>query len=278
MTVATPPRLPGSPRVDPEALFAEARRHRRQRRMRLAALAITLAAAAAGVYWAMAGGAARSSGTVGAPAIAAEPSQVVILLVDVSGSMAANDLKPTRLQAAVEGMRTFLARLPSRVEVGLVSFSVTPQVVVPPTLNRARLRSGLETLSPVSGTALGDAIEAAVKLTQTTLSKLDIGREPNGFEPATILLESDGGQNRGTIMPLAAAAAAKAAGIRVDGITIGTPNGSVPFGVGEHQTKVPVPPDPDTVKAIATITVGKAYTATTSGRLNAIYRSLASTL
>lgn len=279
MTVSSPPRAPTAPRLDPEALFAEARHHRRQRRIRLAAVSIAVAAAGAGLYWGLAGAPARGNAAAsGATAAAGRPDKVVILLVDVSGSMAANDLKPTRLQAAVDAMRTFLARLPSQVKVGLVAFSVTPQVVVLPTLDRARLRAGLATLTPVSGTALGDALEAAVKLTRTTLSRLGVGRGPTGFEPATIVLESDGGQNRGSIMPLAAANAARAAGIRVDGITVGTKTGSVPFGAGAYQTKVPVPPDPHAVAAIASMTAGKAYAAASAGRLTTIYRFLASSL
>ena len=102
-----------------------------------------------------------------------EPDQnaTIVLLVDVSGSMRANDVEPTRLDAAVAAMRTFLDRLPSQFKVGLVAFSSEPEPLIAPDLGpRRRSSRSIELLEPEAGTAVGDGIEVAVKMLQASLA------------------------------------------------------------------------------------------------------------
>ena len=276
MTVAAPPR-PRRRVDDPEALFEEARRHRRFRRARLVVVLVVLLAAGAGAYGALSDGtthAVAGGGKAGTPV----KDVAVVFLVDVSGSMRATDVRPTRLDAAVSAMQTFLADLPTSVEVGVVSFSTSAKVVVVPTRDRQAVLTGLTTLGPQAGTALGDGLAAAIKLTVTTLQREGIRRAPGHDLPAVIVLESDGAQNRGTVSPAQAAERAKADGLRVDGVALGTPGGSVQFGFGQSAISVPVPPDPQTVAQISQVTGGESFTAPTAARLVAIYRKLGSTI
>src|SRR5438128_1119677 len=126
MTVAAPPR---PPRLDePEALFEEARQHRRQRRLRALVIALVVLAGGGGAYAVLDGGTTHSaSGQSGNRAAAPGGETTVVLLVDISGSMRASDIGPTRLEATVAAMKSLVERLPSRVEVGLVTFSSTAQ-------------------------------------------------------------------------------------------------------------------------------------------------------
>ena len=203
----------------------------------------------------------------------------VIFLVDVSGSMRANDVEPTRLDAAVSAMRTFLDKLPRKFKVGLVAFSSEPEVLAPPTRDRQLIRDTLGYLTPEAGTALGDGLQMAVRLAVSSLAHDGVQRRPGQpYLPAVIVLESDGAQNRGILQPLQAAQIAKAAGVRVYGVALGTPNGVVSFGFGLYINSIPVPPDPATVRQIATTTGGKAYTARTANTLVDIYKSLGSSI
>ena len=92
-----------------------------------------------------------------------EPDQnaTIVLLVDVSGSMRADDVMPSRLGAAVDAMTTFLNQLPPQFKVGLVAFSSTPQPMVAPTLDRNAIRQSIELLQPEAGTAVGDGVAVA---------------------------------------------------------------------------------------------------------------------
>jgi Ca-activated chloride channel family protein len=175
----------------------------------------------------------------------------VIFLADVSGSMRADDVKPSRLTPTQAAMQTFLGRLPKQVAVGLVSFSTSAEVVLSPTTDRGAARSAIEGLYPEAGTALGAGVDTAVKLAVNSLRTHGIRARPGHPLPAVVLLESDGAQNRGPLTPAQAASRAKAAGIRVDGVSLGTPDGAVAIGYGPSANSVPVPPDPATVAAIA---------------------------
>lgn len=117
-----------------------------------------------------------------------------------------------------------------------------------------------------------------IKLAQTTLGKRGIRHRPGHYLPALVLLESDGAQNRGTITPPQAARQARAAGIRVDGVGLGTPTGTENFGAGTCHEKIPVPPDPHVVQLISNLAGGQAFTATTAQELRSIYRQLGTTI
>ena len=210
----------------------------------------------------------------------AKPDQnaTIMLLVDVSGSMRANDVEPTRLDAAISAMRTFLDRLPKQFKVGLVAFSSEPEPLITPTSDRDSLRQSIALLEPEAGTAVGDGINAAVKMLQTSLKHAGYVRKPGQEVPGAIVLHSDGAQNRGILQPLQAAHIAKADGIRIYPVSLGTPNGKVTFGFGAFMNSVPVPPDPITMGQIATVTGGKAYTAETASSVVQIYKTLGSSI
>src|SRR5579862_5986173 len=111
--------------ADPEALFQEARQRQRRRQLRLTALAAFAVVVGLGVYAVLAV-TAHSSGTGSRAAgaiVAAPKTRLVVVLVDVSGSMRATDVAPNRLDAARQAIRLFLDRLSPRIEVALVAFS-----------------------------------------------------------------------------------------------------------------------------------------------------------
>jgi len=225
--------------------------------------------------------------------LVASDKATVILVVDVSGSMHATDVKPTRLGAAQAAVRTFLERVPKRVRVGLIAFSSEPEVAAPPSTDRELVRQSLDQLDflqAYGGTALGDALAAAVELGKKTIGEQQKGPQTIAYTVSkahplvTILFLSDGKQTRGTLLPLEGAERAKAAGIPVYTVALGTPNGVLraPFGafgggIGQPRS-IPVPPDPATLSAIARVTGGKFFDAHSAGALQSAYRKLGSKL
>ena len=170
------------------------------------------------------------------------PSQqaTVILVVDISGSMQAKDVKPTRLGAAQHAVKLFLDHAPKKLRVALIAFAGEVVVAAPPTTDHDLVRQADESLGQLldfRGTAIGDALAAAVKLGQQAVgptkspgSGTTIAFHPHGPQsPVSILLLSDGHQTRGTYQPLEGAAMAKAAGIPVYTVALGTPNGVLDF-------------------------------------------------
>ena len=222
--------------------------------------------------------------------LVASDKATVILVVDVSGSMHATDVKPTRLGAAQAAVRAFLERVPKRVKVGLIAFSSDPQIAAPPTTDRDLVRRSLDELDffqAYGGTAIGDALAAATELGLKTVGR---PKKPETIaytvaekDPlVSILFLSDGKQTRGALSPFAGAARAKAAHIPVYTVALGTPNGvlSRPFGFGNGgmPTRIPVPPDPTTLRMIANTTGGKFFDARSSDALQSAYKQLGSKL
>jgi Ca-activated chloride channel family protein len=208
----------------------------------------------------------------------------VILVVDISGSMSSKDVKPTRLEAAQAAVRTFLDHVPPRVRVGLVAFAGEPQVAAPPTTDREVVRASLDQLAffrGFGGTAIGDALAAAVELGKPMLpgqGQTIANTTPKpGSSLVSILFLSDGKQTRGQLEPLEGAQRAKDAGIPVYTISLGTPNGTVTgdFGFGQGRT-IPVPPDPQTLRAVAQVTGGRFFNARSAESLQAAYKNLGS--
>jgi len=219
----------------------------------------------------------------------------VILVIDVSRSMESKDVKPTRLGAATAAVRTFLDRVPDRLQVGLIAFAGDPAVAAPPTTDHGLVRKALDTIEwfpSFGGTAIGDALAAAVKLGQQAVtgvsgnlaSATTAAPDTQTHGLVSILFLSDGAQTRGQLEPLAGADLAKAAGIPVYTVALGTPNGTLdfggnggfpgPFGV----RRVPVPPDPATLSAIAARTGGQFYNARSAKALQSAYSKLGSSL
>ncbi|HEU4571972.1 MAG TPA: VWA domain-containing protein, partial [Candidatus Limnocylindrales bacterium] len=244
---------------------------------------------------------ARPSMTVAVP----RDEATVILAIDVSGSMSATDVDPTRLAAAQKAAASFVDELPARFRVGLVAFSSGAHVVVAPTTDRTAIHDGLDSLRAGGGTAIGDAIITSLQaagLEQATQpgatpspspsASPSAGRAspgasgspaPSGSaggsatQPivATVLL-SDGASTLGRD-PLTAATQAAALNVPVYTIALGTQDGTIqlPNQFGQLE-EVPVPPDPETLAAIAETTNAKSFQAPTSGDLAQIYQSLGS--
>ena len=223
-----------------------------------------------------------------------EERATVILVIDVSRSMDAKDVKPTRLLAAEAAVRTFLDHAPKRLRVGLIAFAGIPSVVTPPTRDHELVREGLIDIADYGGfggTAIGDAVAAAVQLGQQAVSGGDLAALALPTKPArglvSILFLSDGAQTRGDLLPLEGAQRAKAAGIPVYTVALGTPNGTLDFSGGGFGGGTfgggfggprRVPPDPDTLRAIAQTTGGQFFEAKSSKTLNAAYARLGSKL
>ncbi len=212
-----------------------------------------------------------------------QPSEraTVVLVVDVSGSMRATDVKPSRLRAAQTAMETFAETIPDQLRVGVVAFSDDAQVVVVPTDDREQLRTGIAVLTPGLGTAIGDGIARAVELVQTSTrvegqAESAPVRDEEGKALAAVLLLSDGSQTRGVLTPGQGADLAKRAGIPVYTIALGTEEGTILVGPAGQKQTVPVPPDRETLAAIADYTDGESFDAESSEALSRVYSGLGS--
>ena len=231
----------------------------------------------------------------------------VILVVDTSRSMQAKDVEPTRLGAAQEALRTFLDKAPDDLRVGLVVFAGEAQVATPPTKDHELVGTAVNDIDQFlvyGGTAIGDALQTAVLLgrqvtdlapsdddgvaapasTSTTRTLAQATSCPEEGSPVSILFLSDGAQTRGLLQPLEGARLAKEACFPVYTIALGTPKGVIergPFGgfpgSGAQQV-IPVPPDPETLRAIARTTGGEFSEARTADALEAAYKNLGSRL
>jgi Ca-activated chloride channel family protein len=203
----------------------------------------------------------------------AREEATVTLVVDVSRSMTSTDVEPTRLVAARTAAESFLAKVPKKFRVAVVSFATRAVVAIPPTEDRSLVKAALASLRPGQGTALGDAVTLAVQLSQRER------RSDGTVPPAAMLVISDGAQQGGRASPEAAAQRARASKIAVYAIVLGTPNGVVTQQLpGGFREIVRVPPRPDTLRMVANATGGELFTATDDSRLREVYERLGSRL
>jgi Ca-activated chloride channel homolog len=207
-------------------------------------------------------------------------------------------------------MLHFLDRVPDRLRVGFIVFAGEAQVATPPTADHELVEQSINEIGEFQvfgGTAIGDALAAAVELAERTLSE---GRETIALQTApaeqekglaSILFLSDGAQTRGLLAPFEGAERAKAAGIPVYTVALGTPEGTIRgrFGFGgpgggggtappgtpapspgfdPDDEVIPVPPDPETLRDIAQTTGGKFTEARTADVLENTYEQLGSSL
>jgi Ca-activated chloride channel family protein len=185
----------------------------------------------------------------------------IMLVIDHSGSMAAQDVQPDRLAAAQRAANQFIDRLPSSVKVGVIGFGATPDSVQAPTPDHAIARGTIAEQAPGGSTATGAALTLALQL----LHGAD-RRHP----PAAIVLLSDGAANAG-VDPVTVARQARAEHIPIYTIALGTPGGQLLIpGYGVE----PVPPDPQLMEAIARASGGRAFDAQDAGTLSRVYRDL----
>lgn len=196
-------------------------------------------------------------------AVAVEQASVV-LVTDVSGSMAATDVEPSRLAAVQEAAQRFLDRVPSDLQVGAVAFSSFPHLTEPPTRDHDVIRALIGDLVAEGATATAEGLGAAIDM---------IGREGDERPPAAIILLSDGKHTTGTD-PVRVAREAGRLEIPIYTVALGTPGGTVragPFG-----ERIPVPPDPATMRRISRVSGGEAFAAADADQLDAVYERLGS--
>jgi Ca-activated chloride channel family protein len=192
-----------------------------------------------------------------------------MLANDISSSMSATDVKPSRLGAAQKASTTFVSGMPTSVKVGLIQFARRPVIVQSPTTDHALAKGAIAGLhAGGGGTAIGDAITTALH-SLTTLPK-----QGGKKVPAAIVLLSDGTSNVGS-GPLPAAQQAKADHIPIYTISLGTPNGTIPIKKGGRTVTAPVPVSSQELAQIAQASGGKAYTAADSAKAKAVYAHLA---
>jgi Ca-activated chloride channel homolog len=197
---------------------------------------------------------------------------VVMLVIDVSESMASTDVAPNRLAAAQEAGKQFADQLTPAINLGLVEFAANASLLVAPTTNRDAVKAGIDTLKPMPKTATGEGIFTALQAIATVGSVMGGGEGP---PPARIVLESDGAEN----VPLdpnapqgafTAARAAKDQGVQISTISFGTPYGTVEY----EGANIPVPVDDQTLRKICEITDGQAFHADSLESLKDVYTTL----
>jgi Ca-activated chloride channel family protein len=202
----------------------------------------------------------------------------VVLAIDTSHSMGANDVRPTRLAAAEASARRFLTDLPKKYRVAVVAFSSRAQLVAPPSTNRQFVNTALAALRVGQGTALGDGIATSVKI--ATAPPLGSVR-PKGQAPppAAVLVISDGAQDGGRIRLADAVSQARKAKVPVFTAVLGTAAGvlTVPH-IGGFVERIQVPPNPTALRNVAAQTGGSFFAAPTQDDLKPVYADLRSRL
>jgi len=198
----------------------------------------------------------------------------VMLSIDVSRSMLADDLPPNRIEAAKAAAKEFVHILPRGLKVGLVSFSSYATLIVPPTTERTRVLEAIDLLSTEFATAIGDGLLEAVWALpgrQRPSSPLAPAPVPQPPVPSgSIVLLSDGQSNRGAL-PQDAARIAREQEVKVYTVGIGTPEGTF-LNLGGRSIWVRL--DEDTLREVAEITGGTYYHATSTSELRRVYRRL----
>jgi Ca-activated chloride channel homolog len=197
----------------------------------------------------------------------------VMVAIDTSRSMGAADISPSRLAAAQNAAYRFVAQVPKKFRVGVVSFSSRAQLSLAPTVDRDLARQAIASLKPEEGTAIGDAVVLATREGQK--QRAGDGTIP----PTSVLLISDGARDGGRTAPLKAAQMARNLHVPVYTIVIGTPEGVVHHNLpGGYVETIQVPPSPQTLQLISRTTNAQSFRAATNTQLSEVYDGLASRL
>lgn len=197
---------------------------------------------------------------------------VVMLVIDVSESMAATDVAPSRIAAARDAAARFADQLTPGINLGLVKYSSSAVMLVAPTADHDAVKRAVGTLEPEPRTSTGEGIYTALQAIATAGAVMGGG---DGPPPARIVLISDGKETvpgdpnepRGAF---SAARAARDQHVPISTISFGTPYGSVTI----EDQQIPVPVDDSTLQQIVEITKGQAYHAGSLAELNAVYAEL----
>ena len=229
--------------------------------------------------------------------------QTIILAMDVSGSMRAEDVQPNRLVASQNAAKAFLAELPRHVKVGIVAFAGTAQVVQPITLSREDLLAAIDKFQLQRATAIGSAIvvslselfpEQRINLGDMTYSRnsdpfapkgrsLDQPKTdetpftpvaPGSYTSAAVILLTDGQRTTGVETAEAAQMAADR-GVRVYTVGVGTVDGEI---IGFEGWSMRVRLDEESLKEVASTTQGEYFYAGTAENLKQVYESLSTRL
>jgi Ca-activated chloride channel family protein len=231
-------------------------------------------------------------------AVVTRPSQheTVILSMDVSGSMRATDVKPSRIAAAQDAARAFVAEQPKTTRIGVVSFAATASVVQSPTHSREDILAAIERFQLQRGTAVGSGILVALKMIfpdaefdlrssnprgqpakaspldpTKAADKADAKTVPAGsYSSAAIILLTDGQTTTGPD-PIESARIAADRGVRVYTVGIGTQSGET---IGAEGWSMRVRLDEQALKTIANVTQGEYFYAGTATDLQKIYKNL----
>ena len=226
----------------------------------------------------------------------------ILLAMDVSRSMRVTDVKPNRLVAAQEAAKTFLAELPKGIEVGLITFAGSAQVVQPATLDRASLVAAIDAFQMQYGTAVGNAIvlclselfpDHGIDLGEMTFGPYQRAKNrddktrpakpppkaiapvaPGSYDSAAIILLTDGRRTTG-IDTLEAARMAADRGVRIYVVGLGTVDGEIPGGEG---MAIYLKLDEPTLREVARLTGGEYHHAGTAEKLRGVYQNLGSRL
>ena len=281
-------------------------RRRRRSTVRLASIAVAREALGKGPGWrrhvppllmllalaALLLAVARPMATITLPLA----QRTIMLAMDVSGSMRAEDVKPNRLVASQEAAKAFVAALPRDVKVGVVSFAGTAAVVQAPTTSRDDILAAIDRFQLQRGTATGsgivlslatlfpdDEIEIAHITGQRAMPKA-LGDdkpkkefkpvEPGSYNSAAIIMLTDGQRTTGPD-PLDAAKMAAERGVRIYTVGVGTTSGEI---IGFEGWSMRVRLDEETLKNISVLTHGQYFYAGTSEDLMKVYESLSAKL
>jgi Ca-activated chloride channel family protein len=221
---------------------------------------------------------ARPQATIPVP----QNTGTVILSIDVSGSMLAEDVSPNRMEATKKAVRDFVNKQPNGIKVGVVSFSDFGALVAPPTRDRKPVLDAIARLRPQRGTNIGAGLQVALDAIFEGVdgapqrSGTQIGPTPTPVPgvkapPSTIVLLSDGQSNTGP-NPTQVAEEAVRAGVKVYTIGIGTAQGTILQIQGRNVfTRL----DEETLRAVADKTEGRYFSAQDEGQLREIYDELA---
>jgi Ca-activated chloride channel family protein len=202
----------------------------------------------------------------------------VILAFDVSGSMAATDLAPTRLEAAKSAAKAFVEKQPPTIRVGVVAFGESALLTQRPTTDRAAVVAAITRLTPQGGTAIGRGIQTALSAIagktvqlQEANGSLEVTGPDLGFHPSAAVILLTDGENTAEPDPLQVADVSSSAGVRVYPIGLGSPQGTVLEIDGFH---VATALDEPLLRQIAETTDGEYFPAADQQALSRVYASI----
>jgi Ca-activated chloride channel family protein len=209
---------------------------------------------------------ARPEATVAVP----EERAAVVLATDISGSMEARDVAPSRMTAVRRAALDFIERAPDELRVGAVAFNHSVRSIEPPRAERDDTRAMIERLTPSGGTATGEGLAAAVGLLGRQ------GARDRERPPAAVILLSDGASTHGR-NPVEVAREAARLRIPIYTVALGTDAGTIEVERADGTTTTrPVPPDREAMRRVATISGARTFNAYEGEEVATVYERLGS--